>query len=204
MVTIRPAVSFMAFPLANALSFSGVTLLVGALLGPAAVAIFNTYRTLSRIAVQLTGMFSLALWPEFGRLFGLGGPKAVESLFRKSAWLGVAQSVGLSFVLYFISPWLLNLWTHGRIEFFPVLMMWMLAYATIGGIWHVPRVLLLSTNQHVDLAGWSIAAGVLAVLLTWLFATALQVNGVGVAMLISETFIAAICIYLTHRAFVDA
>ena len=34
MVTIRPAVSFMAFPLANALSFSGVTLLVGALLGP--------------------------------------------------------------------------------------------------------------------------------------------------------------------------
>jgi O-antigen/teichoic acid export membrane protein len=204
MVTMRPAVSFMAFPLANALSFSGVTLLVGALLGPAAVAIVNTYRTISRIAVQLTGMFSLALWPEFGRLFGQGGPKAVESLFRKSAWLGVAQSVGLSFVLYFISPWLLNLWTHGRIEFFPVLMMWMLAYATIGGVWHVPRVLLLSTNQHVDLAGWSIAAGVLAVLLTWLFATAMHVNGVGVAMLISEAFIAAICIYLAHRTFVDA
>jgi len=202
--TIRPAVSFMAFPLANALSFQGVTLLVGALLGPSSVAVFNTYRTISRIAVQLTGMFSLALWPEFGRLFGQGGPKAVESLFRHSAWLGVAQSVGLSFVLYFISPWLLKVWTHGQIEFFPVLMMWMLAYATIGGIWHVPRVLLLSTNQHVDLAGWSIAAGVLGVLLTWLFATAMQVNGVGAAMLISESFIAGICIYLAHRAFVDA
>lgn len=202
--TIRPAVSFMAFPLANALSFQGVTLLVGALLGPSSVAIFNTYRTISRIAVQLTGMFSLALWPEFGRLFGQGGPKAVESLFRHSAWLGVAQSVGLSFVLYFISPWLLKVWTHGQIEFFPVLMMWMLAYATIGGIWHVPRVLLLSTNQHVDLAGWSIAAGVLGVVLTWIFATAMQVNGVGAAMLISESFIAGICIYLAHRAFVDA
>lgn len=68
-----------------------------------------------------------------------------------------------------VSPWLLQIWTHGRIEFVPRLMLWMLAYAAISGIWHVPRVLLMSTNQHVGLAGWSLAAGGLAVLLAWLF-----------------------------------
>jgi O-antigen/teichoic acid export membrane protein len=50
---IKPAVSFMAFPLANALSFQGVTLLVGAMFGPVAVAMFNTYRTIARVAVQV-------------------------------------------------------------------------------------------------------------------------------------------------------
>ena len=79
---IRPAVSFMAFPLANALSLQGITLLTGALTGTAAVALFNTYRTIARVAVQLTAMLSHA--------------------YRRSVLLGAAQSVGLSlcFILF--------------------------------------------------------------------------------------------------------
>jgi|SRR5664279_426301 len=199
MTMIRPAVSFLAFPLANALSFQGVTLVVGALSGPATVTLFTSYRTIARVAVQLTSMFSLALWPEFGQLFGNGGPRAIEKLYRHSALLGAVQALGLSVVLLLISPWLLQIWTHGRIEFVPRLMLWMLAYAAISGIWYVPRVLLMSTNQHVGLAGWSLAAGGLAVLLAWLFGQAWQVEGVAAAMLVSEIFIALVCGYLVHR-----
>jgi O-antigen/teichoic acid export membrane protein len=198
---IRPAVSFMAFPLSNALSFQGVTLLVGALLGPVSVATFNTFRTVSRIAVQVTGIFSVSLWPEFGRLFGQGGPGAVEALYRHAALLGVVQAVGLSALLYFISPWLLEVWTHGRIEFEPGLMAWMLAYATVGGVWHLPRVLLQSTNQHVGLSGWSLVAAALTIVLAWGFGVLWRLEGVAAAMLVSEAFIAFICVNLVHRSF---
>ncbi len=201
---VRPAVSFMAFPLANALSFQGVTLLVGAIAGTAAVALFTAYRTIARVAVQVTAMFSHALWPEFSRLFGQAGMGAVHPLFRRSALLSAAQSIALSLVLYFLSPWLLRIWTHGRIEFVPSLMAWLLAYAAVSGVWHVPRVLLMATNQHIGLAGWTLAAGVLAVALAWLLGTLWQVNGVGAAMLLSESFIAAICVYLAQRAFTEA
>jgi len=201
---IRPAVSFMAFPLANALTFQGVTLLVGLVAGTASVALFNAYRTIARVAVQATAMFSHALWPEFARLFGQAGMDAVFPLFRRSALLSAAQSIALSLLLYFISPWLLRIWTHGRIEFVPSVMAWLLAYAAVSGIWHVPRILLLSTNQHIGLAGWSLAASVLAVALAWLLGTLWQINGVGAAMVISETFIAAICVTLAQRAFADA
>jgi O-antigen/teichoic acid export membrane protein len=201
---VRPAVSFMAFPLANALSFQGVTLLVGVLAGPAAVTLFNAYRTIARIAVQVTGMFSHALWPEFSRLFGQAGMSGVHPLFRRAALLGAAQSIALSLILYFISPWLLRIWTHGRIDFAPGLMAWILAYAAVSGVWHVPRTLLMATNQHIGLAGWSLAAGILAVLLAWLLGMFWQINGVGAAMLISEAFIAAICVYLAQNAFSEA
>lgn len=196
---IRPAVSFLAFPLANAFSFQGVTLVVGALSGTASVALFTSYRTIARLAVQLTGMFSHALWPEFGRLFGHGGPRAIEKLFRHAALLGTIQSVALCAVLYLAAPLLLRIWTHGRIEFVPGLMVWMLTYAAIGGIWHVPRVLLLSTNQHIGLAGWSLAGGVLAVILSYAFGRAWGVEGVAAAMLTAECFIALVCGYLAHR-----
>ena len=97
-------------------------------------------------------------------------------------------------MLYFVSPWLLQVWTHGRIEFVPSLMIWMLAYAAISGLWHVPRTLLLSTNQHIGLAGWSLAAGGLSVALAFVFGREWQVEGVAAAMLASECFIAGVCV----------
>jgi O-antigen/teichoic acid export membrane protein len=122
-------------------------------------------------------------------------------LFRLTSILGALQAVSLSVILYFISPWLLRIWTHGRIEFSQSLMIWMLAYAAVGGIWHIPRILLLSTNQHVGLAGWSIAAGALSIGLAWVFGILWQLNGAAIAMFVSETIIAAICIYHVNLCF---
>jgi len=196
----KPAVSFMTFPLANALSFQGVTLLVGVLFGPALVAIFNTYRTIARISVQMTAMFSFALWPEFSRLFGQGGMNAVESLFRRSAVWGGLQAIGLSLFVYFVSPRLLEIWTHGQIKFIPDLMLLMLVYAAIGGIWHVPRGLLMAINQPAKIAQWSLLIGVLVIILAWWFGRYWQLNGVAIAMLVSELCIAMVCMQLAYRA----
>lgn len=199
----KPALSFMAFPLANALSFQGVTLLVGAMFGPVAVALFNTYRTIARVAVQVTAIFSHSLWPEFSRLFGQGAMATVNRLFLRSSLLSAAQALLLSLILYFLSPWLLRIWTHGAIEFIPSLMLLMLLYAAVGGLWHIPRVLLMATNRHVSLAYWSILAGVLCVGLAWLMGRELQLNGAGAAMLVSELFIAFVCSSLAYRAVTD-
>lgn len=196
---IAPAVSFMAFPLANALSFQGVTLLVGALAGTSAVALFTVYRTVARVAVQLTSTFSIALWPEFSRLFGQGAMGALRTLFRRSALFGASASIVFSMVLYLASPWLLQIWTHGRIAFDSTLMAWLLAYAAVGGVWHVPRVLLMATNQHIGLSGWSLGAGILCVALSWILGTIWNLNGIGAAMLFSEAFNAGICIVLAQR-----
>jgi O-antigen/teichoic acid export membrane protein len=200
---IKPAVSFMAFPLANALSFQGVTLLVGAIFGPVAVALFNTYRTIARVAVQVTAIFSHTLWPEFSRLFGQGAMPAIANLYRRSTWLSALLSLFVSLGLYFLSPWMLRIWTHGAIEFVPSFMFLMLLYAAVAGIWHMPRVLLMSTNQHVGLAYWVLVAGGLSVGLSWGMSGSLHLNGVGAAMLISELFIAIVCSWLAYAAIAD-
>jgi O-antigen/teichoic acid export membrane protein len=200
---VKPAVSFMAFPLANALSFQGVTLLVGAIFGPVAVALFNTYRTIARVAVQVTAIFSHTLWPEFSRLFGQGAMPAIANLYRRSTWLSALLSLFVSLGLYFLSPWMLRIWTHGAIEFVPSFMFLMLLYAAVAGIWHMPRVLLMSTNQHVGLAYWVLVAGGLSVGLSWGMSGILHLNGVGAAMLISELFIAIVCSWLAYAAIAD-
>lgn len=203
-IMIKPAVSFMAFPLANALSFQGLTLLVGALFGPITVAVFNTYRTIVRIAVQFTAIFSHALWPEFSRLFGESATSAISHVYNRSAIFGALQAFALSLFLYFISPWLLKLWTHGEIKFIPSLMLLMLAYAAVAGAWHIPRVLLMSTNQHISLAYWSLAVALSSLGLAWILGYKFQLNGVALAMLLSELFAAITCAWLACSAIADS
>lgn len=196
---LKPALSFMLFPLANAISFQGITLLVGQQFGPAVVALFNTYRTIARVAVQVTATFGHALWAEFSRLFGLGGGPATKPLYQRSLVLGLALSVGLSLVLCLIGPDLLRLWTHGAIGYQAGLMWALLAYAAICGSWHVPRVLLMATNQHIALAQWSLLAAALAFALSHGLGGVWGINGVGVGMLLAESAIALLCLVMAHR-----
>jgi hypothetical protein len=127
---------------------------------------------------------------------GCKGDRNLISSFRRPRRPSIR---GSSLLLYFVSPWLLHVWTHGLIEFDRSLMVLLLAYAAICGSWHIPCILLLATNQHVGLAGWSLAASGLAVLLAWLFGQTWGVEGIAAAMLVSEIFIALVCGYLVHR-----
>jgi len=194
--TLKPALTFMAFPLASAISLQGVTLIVGATLGPIAVAILNTYRTIARVAVQITAVMSHAIWPEFSRLYGQGALAEISQMFKKSAAIGVLQAVLISVLLYFVSPFLLQIWTHGNVEFIPYFMAIMLTYAAVGGLWHVPRVLLMATNQHAGLAYWSIIASGIAVAMAFGLGSTYELPGIGVAMLVGEIFIAVISAWL--------
>ena len=196
---VKPALSFMAFPLANALSFQGVTLVVAALFGPVTVAIFNTYRIIARVAVQICALFSHALWPEFSRLNGQGNLQLLQKLYQRSALLGLVQPALLSVCLYFAAPWLLRVWTHGAITFEASLMLLMLLYAAVAGIWHVPRVLLMATNLHTSLALWALLGGALSVVLAWLLGRATGIGGVAAAMLLGELLLAVSCALLAHR-----
>ena len=196
----RPALAFMAFPLASALSLQGVTLVVGGLLGPVAVAIFNTYRTLARTTVQATAIFSHALWPEFARLFGQGAQGHLMRLAWRSTWVSGIQAATASVVLFLLAPWILQVWTHGRIGFDPMVFGLLMLYAAVAGLWHVPRVLLMSTNRHTALALWSVGTGLLCVGLSAALGQTLGLPGVSAAMLISEGCIAIACAWLAWRA----
>lgn len=198
MTMLRPALSFMAFPLSNALSIQGITLIVGHLFGPIAVTVFNTYRTISRIAVQITSIFSNALWAEFSQLFGKNKITELSHLFKRSQLIGITAATLLSVATFFLGPYILEFWTHGRIGFEASHFGILLAYAAAAGVWHLPRVLLMATNQHIDLSKWNIASSLLAFGMAYLFGRLFGIDGVAMAMLVSEAAIAFICIKLAN------
>ncbi len=198
---LRPAAGFLAFPMANALSLQGVTLAVGALLGPAAVAVFNTYRTLARIAIQASGLFSHALWPEFSRLHGEGATVALARLAWRASGGTALLALLLGVALYLAAPALLQVWTRGEIGFDATVFALLMAYAFVGGAWNVPRVLLMATNEHLRLALWALGAALACVALSALLAGTHGLAGAAVGMLVTELALALVCGVLAWRGF---
>ena len=192
---VKPALSFMMFPVSNALSLQGVTILTGEILGPSTVAIFNTYRTISRVTVQANAIWSHALWAEFSRIFGSGDIGATRSIYRKSFFIGVIISIFLCFFMYIFSPYILSIWTNKKIIFNQELMVFMLLYAVIASIAHVPRTFLLATNQHSNLANWTLVSAVLVIGLSLILGNRMGLIGFCIAMIISELLLLLVCMY---------
>lgn len=192
---LAPALYFMAFPMGNALAFQGFTLLVAGILGPAAAAIFNTYRTLARVTVQATSIFSHALWPELSRMHGSKDRAALSRVYRKSFHLGIGISLAAGIGVFAVSPLVLLHWSHGRIAFDPVLMALAMSCAAAAGFWHVPRVLLLSTNRHRAIAlqflGLTFASLPLA---AGLMSTTRTIDAAFLAMLATELVLMWLCV----------
>lgn len=201
--TAGPAIAFMAFPLGNAIAFQGVTLVVAATLGPAATAIFNTYRTIARVTVQATATFGHALWPEFSRLFGAGDFQLLSTIYKRAYVMGIVTSALTGVAVYVVAPYVLGAWSKGKIDFMPDLMVMAMLYATIAGCWHVCRVLLLATNKHGHLAWQYLVVSGLTLPAAWALCGNYGLVGAMGAMAAGEFIMLIVCTASSHRLLVS-
>jgi len=194
-----PGALFFSLSLTNALSLQGFTLLVAATLGPAATAVFNTYRTIARIVVQVTGALSNPLWPELTALKRQRDDGAFWKLYRRANRLGLLIAATGALVVYGVSPWLLDIWTHGQIPFTSTSMVLFLCYAAVCSATQVPRVVLMSINRHAGLAAQSLLAAVISLMVAWLVWRGAGLTGVVGAMLLGEALVWLTATRAVHR-----
>jgi O-antigen/teichoic acid export membrane protein len=158
------AAAFLALPVGNAFILQGVSIAVGSTFGPAALAVFSAFRTLSRIPVQLLTMFSRSLWPELSRSYGAGDLLTLGRLYRRASWISLLGCTAACVAVYVSAPLVLELWSHDKIAMdVPLLGLFLLA-ALAGCAWQMEQVLLSATNTHVHLSLWYFLASLAVVL----------------------------------------
>ena len=84
-----PALSFMGFPLVNALNLQGILVVIGYVMGPIAVVTFNTARTISRSAAQGMNLINNSIWPEMSTAFGIGDIDVARKLHRRACQISL-------------------------------------------------------------------------------------------------------------------
>jgi len=190
-----PAFAFMAFPLGQALSFQGFTILIGAMLGPIAVVSFSTLRTLSRLNAQILGMIANTVWPELSRAFGEGDFDLARRLHRL-AWqasLGLALLGGA--MLWILGPFIYRVWIHHNVNFNAPCFHVLLLVAIASSLWNVSSVILMSSNGHSRIAAAYVAATALSLGLAALLIPALATTGAAIALLLTEVWMTWIVLH---------
>jgi O-antigen/teichoic acid export membrane protein len=159
----RKGLAFQAFPLGNALIFQGNILVVQLLLGPVAVAIFGSVRTLVRSINQMLELINQVMWPELSHLFGRGELQKAARLHRIGVVLSIAIALFFVLVLGLFGPTLFALWTGNAFTMSSSLLLLFLLPIPFNSLWFTSSVIHMASNRHEGLAVRYLIAMTLAV-----------------------------------------
>jgi O-antigen/teichoic acid export membrane protein len=181
-----PAFAFMAFPIGNALNLQGTLMAVGYALGPTAVVIFGTARTVSRVALQLVQMVNNTFWPEMSSAFGTNDIGLTRTLHRRACQLGLIIAVVVVTAMMTVGPWFLTHWTGGHVppsrSLLSILLIVVIAYS----LWSTSSTLLAAVNKHQKLAAWYLFGTSITVVLTYFLAKYFGLHWAAASLLVSE------------------
>ena len=193
----RPAFAFMGFPMGNALNLQGTLLAISYILGPLAVVVFSTARTVSRVALQMVQMVNNTFEPEFSTSFARNNAGLVRTLHRRACQMALVMALAFVVVMIAGGPWFLHHWTHGKVPPSRGLLSILLIVVVFYSLWNTSSAIMRATNQHERLAGIFVAASGVCVLLTLLTARLWGLDGAAGSLVLCEM---TMCAYVLPRA----
>jgi O-antigen/teichoic acid export membrane protein len=181
------AVAFMGFPAGNALNLQGTLLAVGYALGPVAVVVFGTARTVSRVALQMVQMINTTFEPELSIAYGTRNYELTRTLLRRACQLALLVAIVIVLAMMLLGPWFLTHWTGGHVPPSRRLLSILLLAVVLYALWSTSAALITSTNHHQRLATWYVLGTAMTCIACYFFARAWGLYGAAASLLISET-----------------
>jgi len=180
------AFAFLGFPAGNALNLQGTLLAVGYALGPVAVVVFGTARTVSRVALQMVSMVNGTFEPELSIAFGARNYDLTRRLQRRACQFALIIALAVVIAMMAAGPWFLTHWTGGHVPPSRGLLSILLIVVILYSLWSTSSTLLTATNQHQRLATYFIFGTSATCVLCFFMAKAYGLYGAAISLLLSE------------------
>lgn len=148
----RKGIAFQSFPLGNALLYQGNILIVQSILGPVAVAVFGTTRTLVRVVNQIMEVIMQAIMPEMSHLIGAKDMVRAARLHRFGVALSIICAWSGTVALAFWGQSLYGLWVGKTIDLPQQLLLLFLLPIPFNALWFTSSMVHSAGNQHEGLA----------------------------------------------------
>ena len=188
--TFKIGIGYLMSPVWQSIFFQGNTFIVRLLLGPSAVAVFNTVRTLSRSASQLFTIIYGSVFPELQYEIGQGNTAKAQKLFRISIFIVILLSLIGMLVLYWGGMWFYQIWTHKALQ--PPPAMWTIFIVGIGfnALWWTAEMVFQAVNRPYEFTIAGLIAACLSVGTTYLLAGKFGLVGAAAGSLVLEICLA--------------
>ena len=183
---IRPAIAFQAFPAGEGIRGQGTIILVGSMLGPVAVVVFSTMRTLTRFAVQFTEVIKLAVWPEVSAAFGAKDYALARKLHSYSCQAALFLSTAAATALYFFGPLVYRMWIHDKVAMDTRTFHWLLVVIVVNSLWNASSIIAIGSNSHTVIASVYLAGSIGCLFVAWFLMRYLGLAGAAIGLLTND------------------
>lgn len=189
-----PSGLFALLGVANGLTLQGSLLVASASLGPAAVTIFSTSRTLANVVKQGVSLIGYVAWPEFTRIDASGSSSSLATGHRLLVKIVSLCTAWIVCSLWFTGAFVHQRWTRGLAHFDQVLLQVLLAHALVMAPSGASGVLLAATNRHRALSLLYLLQGVVTILLCMVLVRVFGLPGIGLAILATDVLLFSLLI----------
>ncbi|QVY64750.1 lipopolysaccharide biosynthesis protein [Polaribacter sp. Q13] len=146
------SLKFSFFQLGTAFFIQGSTFLVGMVLGPAMVVIFNTIRTLVNTLRSFISILYIPTMQEFTILITKNLKKEAFLKLKKLMILIFLISLASAFGIYFLRDFIFELWFKNSFSYDVKFLAFMLCSIVIYNLWNAASMLPMSINRMNELA----------------------------------------------------
>jgi O-antigen/teichoic acid export membrane protein len=195
---LAPSFLFLLMQLSGVFLMQGTTLLVGAVAGAAAVAVFAALRALANLIAQVAQALGATLWPELSAIESRGEYSRLRELYMLASKLLLSFALALGVFLHFTAEEIVAVWTGGRILFDPALMSALILIQVCQAWYLASSVVLGSSNNHRPLALAALLSTSLGLFLGGMLGRTMGASGVMWGLVIAELSIP--CWLIPYRA----
>lgn len=183
---LKKGAAFQAFPFGNALLFQGSLMIIQSILGPVAVTIFSTARTLVRTVNQVMEVINQAVWPELSHLFGSGDLVKAARLHRAAVAASALLSVAGVIFLAVGGQLIYQLWLGKSIGLSQELLIMFLLPIPFNALWFTSSVVHVAGNKHEELALRFLIAAALACVACAVLAYYFGIEGAALSTIVAD------------------
>lgn len=187
---MKNGLGYLLSPVWQAIYFQGTTFVIRLTLGPLAVTVFNTMRTLIRSVSQVFNMITLSVFPEFQFEIGAGNLGKARKIFRLT-FMGIMACAVLGIMfLYFLGPWFYTLWTKKALDPPPVMWNIFIVSIAFNAMWWMATIIFQAYNKPYYFTFAGTIAAVISVLSTWYFSLHYGLEGAAIGSFILDLLLA--------------
>lgn len=190
---------YLLFPAWQAIYFQGTTFAVRIVLGPEAVAIFNTVRTLSRSVNQLLNIVSSSVFPELQYEIGQGNTEKAQKIYRFS----IVSSFFIAFLgvlfLAFFGLWFYKIWTKNELIVPPEMWYIFVLGVLFNAFWWSSEPVFRAKNEPYTFALTGVVVALISVVCTYFFSIYFGLAGAAFGALMLDILMALIILPLSAK-----
>jgi O-antigen/teichoic acid export membrane protein len=170
-------------PIWQAIYYQGTTFVVRIVLGPIAVTVFNTARTLIRSSSQAFSMLLNATYPDFQFELAAGRKENATKIFIVTLGLNIAMAVVFIIAIGFFGETLYHLWTNKALTVpFDVWLVFM-ASVLFYALWYTFSFIFEAINKPYTYTLASLICAIISVFISWILCTHIGLIGAAIGNL---------------------